>query len=272
MGLRRVLDHAALQATRDLVATIRAITFLAALTLGAVALLSYAGKTMASEKKLGIIGAYGVIVIGFVTAGYLHHIRLKVSGRDYKILQIDSVLFIENRGGHRHFILEKKVRVRILRDGVRIIDNSAVFSGLGSTGLGKVESLWPDHQIFVASKREEDGRTWQWIYFGRALSRGAEVQFGYRRVSDDKIQESLPYWRQGPGPNGARAITAIARFPLSQDPPKVEGVIWKDRRVTGIDLTVDRVVNAAESTVDYVVSASNCRPGYTYGFRWTWPR
>jgi hypothetical protein len=133
-----------------------------------------------------------------------------------------------------------------------------------------------DHEFYIARHPEEDGRTHQWIYLGRPLSKGDEARIGFHQTFEDNLQPMHTYYREGGGRYGSRDLTVTTRFSLDEDPPTVVGFIWNNDRKSRQRhevgrMAVERRPNSASRTVDYVVSVRRPRPYHSYGVRWQWP-
>lgn len=269
MNMQRLLDSVPLKSTRDAVSTIKAIGFLGAILTGGVVTLAYLLQSHMSKQQATAVGAAGAL-LALITAagcwGYVRHVKLAAP---YVIVRTEGLLNIEKVNGHRRYINEKRWIIKATREDVRLFGNTTRWTGQSTKSSVRSESLNPEHYLFAAPCPEEDGRAQQWIYFGRSLFKGEEIQLGIRQTFEDDAREMIPFYREGSGPTSARELTATARFSLSDDPAVVRGLIWnKERKVCG-ELSVRREANHGTGKVNYIVSVSGTKPRHSYGFRWS---
>jgi hypothetical protein len=177
---------------------------------------------------------------------------------------------VEGRGNHHRFIQERRVVVKALKDGVRAIEGYTTWTGYGTQGWGRIESLYSEHDIFSGSRPEEDGKVHYWIYFNGALSKGQEISCGHRRIMEDDLQGMLPFFRQGSFIVPVQKLDVRARFNRDEDPVSVRAASWKGVKEIPCNLEVVRLVNTQERTVEYAVEVSNPPKGVSFGIRWKW--
>lgn len=270
MDIQRFLGNVFLANARDVVSTVKALAFLGTAVIGSGAALAYLLESHVDKQGAVIFGIAGVSLAAVFGLASRYYFRLAQTSAPYKILRTVGILEISSINGHHRYVNEKRWLIEATREDVRLAESVSHWTGQSKTGSSGNTSLNPDHDLFTASNSEEDGRTHNWVYFGRPLFRGERIEFGIRQIFEDDIRRLRPFYREGSGRFSVRELKATARFLLSDDPAVVKGTVWKDRKVCG-ELDVERKVDFNAGTVDYIVSVARTRPRHSYGVRWSWP-
>jgi hypothetical protein len=277
--MERLLNGPLLKAIRDVVATIRAVLFLGAPLLVGNGFFAYlVGSHINSKRALeGIAFVAASLVAGVGLAG-CYYIRNVNDPAPYRVVEMEGMLTIEPIEGHpcHRYILERKEIVAATRNNLRLIEHRTHWTGGGAKSLCEARSLSADHELFVGSRAEEDGRRRLWVYLGEPLGKGETAQVGTREVYVDDVESMKPYHRKGCGRFKARNLTVVTRFAASEDPRDVEGLIWNDdrkvreRAIVGT-VGFKRIPHPDSGTVDYVVAVPRPKRYHSYGIRWKNP-
>ncbi|GAB3428595.1 hypothetical protein [Flindersiella endophytica] len=279
MNLEKLLDRPALKNLRNLVATIRAASavLFALSATGVLGSFTFLRHLIGSGVALTvgiILGVWGLTMMSFWY--YVEHIY---DPTFYEILELDGLLIVEPVGDHHRYTYIRKQKVRSTRRGLRLIEFRAHWTGRGSRGTVRVESLMGDHVLLDGQRAEEEGYVHRWIYAHRPLGKRREITVGVRQTHEDDVEVQHPYFRESGGRYKTHKITTTVRFPRDEDPQSlgfVEGMIWNGNapprhdRVAG-SLVHVRTVNSETNTVDYTVTECRPKPYHSYGIAWTWP-
>lgn len=275
--MERLLDAALFKVMRDAVATIQAVLFLVPPMLLGNGFIAYlVGHHFNGKKVLaGVAFVVATLVVGGAVA-VTFYLRNVYDPAPYELVELRGLLVIERVAGrsHHRYTLERRERIRATRNNVRLIEHRTHWTGGGLSGLCEARSLYPDHELFVGRRAEEDNRRQLWIYLGEPLGKGETATVGTREVYEDDIVSMKPYHRKGCGGFRARNLTVVTRFPVDADPrDDVEGLIWNDdkkarERATVGTVAYERVVDAKSATVDYIVTVPRPKRYHSYGIRW----
>ncbi len=282
MDTDRFLDKSVFRLLRNAAATIKAISFFLAPIIAGGALLVYLVTTyVESRTALAVIAIISVFMIAGIFLGFWYYIYHICDPAPYDIVQVDCLLIVGQLGNHHRYRNERRQTIKARRNNVRLVEHRAHWTGKGSRARFKAGSLVDAHDFCSARKPEEDGRTHQWIYLGRPLSKGDEARIGIYQEFEDNYEPMHTYYREGGLRYRARNLTVTTRFDFSQDPQKVEGIIWnndrksRQRHEVG-QLKVERTADLSsldptEHTVDYIVTVRDPKRYHSYGIRWEWP-
>lgn len=278
MALNNFLNKAPFRLLRDLVATIKAISFFAVPMIAAGGAIAYLVSTqIESHAALLAIASASLVMIAGIIAAICYYVLHVCDPAPYKITKIEGLLIIQTVDGHSyHYYINRRTQtIKARRNNVRLVEHRTHWTGNGTKNKCKSTSMVNDHSLFVARLPEEDGRTPHWVYLGRSLSKGEEAMVGIQETREDNQSPMLPYYREGGGRYRSRNLTVITRFPAHEDPEKVEGLIWNNDRRNGQRQIVgkiqyERKPDSANHTVDYIVSVQRPRRYHSYGIRWSW--
>jgi hypothetical protein len=269
------LDRPALKNTRTVVATISATKFLAITTISGAVFVVTALRTVEPDP----IHLQLMVLLAIASAAGLVWVSLYMIRRhnppQYTIIALEGTLEITPVERHRRYVYERFQRIEATRDDLRLIEFREHWTGAGSK-LPEAECRKPvGGMLFNGQLPEEDGRVHRWIYPGRPIGRGEQLDVLVRQVHTDDIQPQRPYFRQGGGRYRTGRVVVTVRFPLSDDPVEVEGAIWNTGRAFLQNQTVgtlqhDRVEDQSAGTVSYRIEVTSTAPHHSYGIRWTW--
>ncbi len=272
----RLLDKPALKAVRDTAATYNAVRVLAVLilTIGPSAVYLVRSHSPVSELEAAVAGGFLVVVM---SAGLIlwYYLACRFDPPLYRFVQLEGLLVIEPAGAHHRYTNIRRGTVRARRNNVRFVEHRSHWTGTGSRNRRTVESLISDHQLFASRRPEEDGRLQLSIYLGEPLGRGEEVRTAIREVFEDNLDPMHPYYRKGGGRYPTRNLTVTVRFLVSEDPSRIEGLIWnndrrsRERHLVG-RIAFERRPDPATGTVDYTVTVPRPKRYHSYGLRWAW--
>jgi hypothetical protein len=278
MALNDFLNKAPFRLLRDMVATIKAISFFAVPMIAAGGAIAYLVSTQVeSATALLAIALASLVMVAGVIAAICYYVLHVCDPAPYEITKIEGLLIIQTVNGHsyHHYINRRTQTVKARRNNVRLVEHRTHWTGNGAKNKCKSTSMVNDHTLFVARLSEEDGRTPHWVYLGRPLSKGEEAMVGIQETREDNQSPMLPYYREGGGRYRSRSLTIITRFPADEDPEKVEGLIWnndrrnRQRQIVG-KISYERKPDPTNRTVDYIVRAQKPRRYHSYGIRWSW--
>jgi hypothetical protein len=278
MALSNFLNKAPFRLLRDMVATIKAVSFFAVPMIAAGGAIAYLVSTQVeSNAALLAIALASLVMVAGVIAAVCYYVLRVCDPAPYEITKIDGLLVIESVNGHsyHHYINSRAQTVKARRNNVRLVEHRTHWTGNGARNKCKSTSMVREHSLFVARLQEEDGRTPHWVYLGRPLNKGEEAMVGIQETREDNQSPMLPYYREGGGRYRSRNLTVITRFPAHEDPEKVEGLIWnndrrnRQRQIVG-KIPYERKPDTANGTVDYIVSVQKLKRYHSYGIRWSW--
>jgi len=273
----KFLDNPIFRFVRDVVATVKAIGFfLTPVVAGGILLIYLLTTNVESNTVLAIISIISIFMIAVIAFGFWYYVQHICDPAPYEITQIQCLLIIEPVGDHHRYLNKREQVIKAVRNNVRLVEHRSHWTGKGSKAKSKAVSLIDKHEFYSASQPEEDGRTHQWIYLGRPLSKGDKAAVSISQTFEDNSEPMHTYYREGSGRYKGRNLTVTTRFLVSEDPPEVDGVIWNNDRknrqrheVGHLDYV--RKPDPAADTVDYIIIVSNPKKYHSYGIRWGWP-
>jgi xanthosine utilization system XapX-like protein len=279
MAPGEILNKSMFRLMRDAAATIKAISFFASPIVTGVTLLAYlVSMQIQSDAELLVISLAALAIAAGMLAGIAYYIFRVCDPAPYQIVSIEGLLVVGQVAGHdhHHYTNRREQVIQARRNNVRLVEHRSHWTGNGSKTRYRIHSTVPEHQLFAASRPEEDGRTPRWIYPGRALGKGDQVRVGLEEVFEDNVSPMIPYYREGSGRYKAQSLKVAVRFSIDDDPGAVDGLIWNnDRRgrqnhVVG-HIRAQRIPNPSTRTVDYLTEVVKPKRYHSYGVRWTWP-
>lgn len=266
-----------LRTLRNAAATIKAISFFLGPIIAGGVLLGYLITThVRSRTALGVIAIVSLLMIVGIASGFLYYVHNVCDPDLYEITKLDCLLIVNRVNDHHQYVNNREQTIRARRNNVRLIEHRAHWTGQGSKNKSSSGSLVGKHEFYSARHQEEDGRTHNWVYLGRPLSKGDSERVGFRQTFEDNITPMHTYYREGGGRYKARNLTVTTRFSVDDEPPIVEGHIWnndrrnRQRHEVG-RLESDRRADPTKGTVDYVVTVRRPKRYHSYGIRWEWP-
>jgi hypothetical protein len=272
--MEKFLNGPLLKVIRDVAATVNAAIFLGTpLLIGSGFLIYHINARVANEKILewvGILVGPSVACATLIACFYIRHIHTPAL---FEIEELEGILTIERVENHYRYTMERRETIRARRSNLRLIEHRTHYTGEGSSNAHMPTSLRADHQLFVGNRTEEDGRRQLWIYLGEPLGKGESVWVGTQEIYEDDQVAMKPYYRKGPGGFKARNLTVKARFPIAEDPGKVQGLIWNNdrkrrERATVGTLVPERILQPQDGVVEYIVNVSRPKRYHSYGIRW----
>lgn len=276
MDLERLLDKPLLRHLRTIVATIRALMFVVAVLGSALVLVVLVARYFKAKPGLAIaLGILLVVLLAMSTYAW-HYITHVYDPPFYKIEQLNGSLTVEAANGHHRYTYERRQTVVATRDGLRLIEFRAHWTGQGHPSSTAVESLHPEHALLDGKRAESDGRVHRWLYPRRALGRGKKLEVGIKQVHEDDVRAQLPYFREGGGRYKTEKIVVAVRLPLTEHrPDSARGVVWNTHNSAEgsqevDELEVSRHVDPGSGTVEYTVTIDKPALFYSYGVEWTW--
>jgi hypothetical protein len=275
--LGKFLQTPFLRNLRDLVATIRAIAFIAPALIGGL-LLAYA--ILRRNTPLPSPFLILALALGWwlTLVGAWYYARFVSNPPFYKIVELEGVLKVERVNGHHRYTYTRKQTVKATRNELRLIEFRAHWTGSGSNPP-HVEPTEADHEILDGKRPEQDGRVHRWLYPREPIGRGHTIKVGIRQIHEDDKSPQDPYFREGGGRYKTGKIKVTVRFQLPEDPQlrnTIEGRVWNSKRsidqgqVSG-SISYRREVNDDLGTVDYTVTCNRPKRFHSYGLAWTRP-
>lgn len=276
MGLDDFLNKMPFRLMRDVIATIKAISFFASPIIAGAVFLSYLiGTQVQSDAALFAISATALFTLAAILCGLCYYVLRVCDPAPYEITSIEGLLIVERMNGHHRYINKREQIVKARRNNLRLVEHRAHWTGNGSKSRYKARSLNGNHQLFVASRAEEDGRTPHWIYLGRSLGKRDFERVGFEETFEDNYSPMLPYYREGGGRYKSRNLKVTVRFSIDEDPGSVDGFVWnndrksRQRHIVG-EVMACRQPDPRARTVDYIVVVPRPRRYHSYGVRWRW--
>ncbi len=277
MDTNKFLDMPLFRTLRNAAATIKAVSFFLGPIAVAGIFLGYLITThVESRTALAVIVVVSLFMVVGIILGFWYYIQRICDPDPYEITSIDCLLVVERVGNHHHYTNSREQTIKARRNNVRLIDHRAYWTGQSSKGKSSSGSLEHRHEFYSASRPEEDGRTYHWIYLGRPLSRGDTERIGFRQTFEDNVAPMHTYYREGGGRYKAKNVTVTTRFSVGDEPRTAEGHVWnndrrnRQRHEVG-RLTPERKTGPTPGTVDYVVVVHRPKRYHSYGIRWEWP-
>jgi hypothetical protein len=275
MGLERVLGLPVLRILRDTTATARAVAFAIGVVAGAVGL-AYVGirkSALSPDAATVLVASLAAIILGGLASWF--YVAGIYDPSYYKIVDLDGHVLIEPAGDHHRYTYTRKQTVRATRGSLRLIEIRSHWTGRCSREKTSITSVIRDHRLLDGGYPEEDGRVHRWIYPGRSLDRGEEIEVGVRVVMEDDIEPMIPYYREGGGRYRVRQLKVTVRFPIGHEPQRVFGSIWHTNRKAQQGnhigkLDYERRPDHDAGVVDYIVVVQKPRLYHSYGVRWSW--
>jgi hypothetical protein len=272
----KFLDKPFFSVLRNAAATIKAIAFFGTPIVAGGIFIGYLLTThVANNTVLAIIAVVSVVIIVIIAVGFWYYVKHICDPSPYEITEIRCLLVVEPAGNHHRYVNRREQEIKATRNNVRLIEHRSHWTGKGPKAKSRAGSIVASHEFYCAAHPEEDGRTHQWIYLGRPLSKGDTATVGIHQSFEDSGEPMRTYYREGSGRYKGRNLTVTTRFLVDEDPPKVEGVIWNNDRKSRQRhevgrLTYTREPDPATHTVDYTVTVRNPKRYHSYGIRWDW--
>ncbi|MCW6007059.1 hypothetical protein K1W54_21105 [Micromonospora sp. CPCC 205371] len=277
MSIERLLDKPALRNTRTLAATANSATFF---VLASISLSTLATTAFTAVMRRPIHLQAG-IAIAMTAAGLLlisaHHRVREQNPTQYTILALEGTLEVRRENGYRRYTYERLQRIEAARNDLRLIELREHWTGKSATDP-QVELCKPRGARLLDGKDPEtDSRVYRWVYPGRPMRRGEQLEVMVRQTHADDLGVQRPYFRQGGGRYKTKSVTVRVRFPKEEDPGDVTGAAWN----TGNALRQTQIMTEFPprrhdtddaSMVEYSIEVTSPARHHSYGLRWTWPR
>ncbi len=268
--LAKLLDLPALKMSRDLAATIKAVTFLGAPVVAALAWLSVR-LGVNSKVAIAVCAGAGVTILAVVITATWG--RRYMNFDPYEILEHRSTETVESVGSHHRYVWVRELTIKSRQDGLRLIPSNWYWTGLTSTPL-QYEALFPDQAVFSGAFPEEDQVIHRWIYLGRPIAKGEEVKTGIKLIFEDDVQKMRPFVLETPR-HKTRLLDVILRFPKGEDPLTVKPIEWKSgykhlgQPSEIADGSIERTIDTVSGFVEYKLRRVNPDVEVPVGMRWS---
>lgn len=264
MRLADFLDRPITRSLRDAEATIKAIAFFISLAVaavgGAYAVWSRGLVRVPSREFTAVLIAAAVLlaVTAFIAG------RRSGGVKDYRV--IEAVYTFRIRSGVQpRYRWTRRKSIEARRDGVRVIDFFVNWTGQ-SERLPTFESLVPEHTVFDGQRQELNGRIYQWVYLGRALSKGEHAVAGIVGEFNDDVGPMRPLLALNVSRPTAR-LEIVLEVEIPALPSEVRAQAWKHGKLIGV-FPVVQSVDSAAGVVRYTLVVPKPSTGRTYGFAW----
>ena len=273
-AVEKILDRAFLRDLRNMVATVKALLFIAGgLLVAGSAMYVVVADFNPSPFVWGVAAGLGVACIWTVALWYW--IARVHNPPFYKILEVHGSLLVQSCGDHYLYTYEKRQKIRVLRKSLRLVEFRSHWTGRSSKPM-EVRPLVGGHVVLDGVTPEEDGRVHRWVYPGGPVGRGQELEIGVKQVHEDDQVRQKPYYRDGGGLYKAQKLTVVTTFLLGEEPESVKGAVWNTRVPLGQDNLVDtldyeREIDRKTGIVSFTVAVKRPKRYHSYGVRWHWP-
>lgn len=275
MSVERLLDKPILRNTRTVAATANAAIFF---VLAGFSLSTLVTMVMSTMMRNPIYLQAGIILTT-TSAGLLlisvHHKVRSQNHTYYTILALEGTLEVNRENHYRRYTYERFQRIEATRSDLRLIELREHWTGVGAGP--HVELSKPRDAVLLDGKyAETDSRVHRWIYPGRPMGRGEQLEILVRQEHTDDSRPQLPYFRQGGGRYKTNRVAVRVRFPKNYDPGDVEGAIWntgdalRQTQIVG-RLQCKKVPIDGSEMVEYSIEVTSTVRHHSYGLRWTWP-
>jgi hypothetical protein len=270
-----ILDRPSVRAFRTGAELLQAIAFVVTTAATAAGFVYLLLARRVVRPELTVVTVVAVVLLVVVVGGFAYYIAFLHDPDPYRILELNGLLVVRRVGEHHRYENIREQTIQAKRHNVRLVQMRSHWSGRSAEDP-EVQSLVADHILLDGQSPEADGRVYRWLYLREPIGRGHRVKVGIRHVFKDDAERMKTYYRESGEETITRALRVVARFDLSDEPVRVEGVMWRgrkhsERRQAAAYIGHSRVVDPLTKTVEFVVSVPRPRRNCAYGVRWEWP-
>jgi hypothetical protein len=272
--LAEILDSPSMRLFRGAAEAVQAAVFVLTVVLGigGAAYLAASRVAVSRETTFVLILSATVLIAAVCSLGF--YIVYVHRPEDYSIVSLHGSLEIVREGAHHRYTYHRRQTVLARRDDIRLVRIRSHWSGK-SAEEGTIDSLIPDHILLDGRSPEADGRTYRWVYLREPVGKAHRVAVSVRHVFADDLERMKSYFRESGEGFVTRSIHVCVRFRLSEEPARVNGVVWKSRRrgeprqAVGL-MECTRTVDATLDMIEFGLVVKRPNRNSAYGIHWEW--
>jgi hypothetical protein len=244
---------------------------------GAVAAagLLYLGVTrLHLSRDAYVVAAVALVLLIAVGTGCAFYVRRARRQPDYQIDELRGSLVVRRIDGHQEMVYVREQTVRSRRDRLLLVRMRDGWTGQGHQ-QPKVRSLYADHALLDANRREHNGRMNRWLQLGEGgLRKGATVDVGLVIEFQDDTDQMDCYYRESGEDASMRSLVLRLCFERDHLPATICETEWGpglERQVVRrrpLDRLEDRIPR--DDLIEFVLHKRHTRAGHAFGFEWHW--